>query len=391
MIIWSLLFCGSMLAAQSPDEEVYLMDLAVSKDTIQLSSPLNISQNEGYDNQPAFYDDGRVLFASTREGQTDIRVYSIAEGSHKWITGTPDGSEYSPLKIPGKEALSAIRLDRDGMQLLYTIDMRSGKSEVLLPDMKVGYHTWLTENILATSVLAENRMDLMVFDLSKGTHDTIERNVGRSLHSIPGKNRLSYIRKSSGNYELRSLDPSTGSSEIIVDMPVDVEDMCWLANGVALAGQGNRLLYFDPATDSTWQVATTLSDKNIHRITRLSSNKKSTKLAMVAERSPEFIVTQQLEAYNARDIDAFLATYSDAVQLYRFPGLLIAEGKEALRNQYNSLFAATPDLNCVIENRIVFGNKIIDEEYLTINGKNVRAVVIYEVENDQIARVTFIE
>jgi hypothetical protein len=112
---------------------------------------------------------------------------------------------------------------------------------------------------------------------------------------------------------------------------------------------------------------------------------------MVAERSPEFIVTQQLEAYNARDIDAFLATYSDAVQLYRFPGLLIAEGKEALRNQYNSLFAATPDLNCVIENRIVFGNKIIDEEYLTINGKNVRAVVIYEVENDQIARVTFIE
>ena len=104
----------------------------------------------------------------------------------------------------------------------------------------------------------------------------------------------------------------------------------------------------------------------------------------------EEIVQQQLDAYNARDIDGFLDTYSEAVELYDFPNKMTSQGKEKLKESYSGFFDATPDLHCEIIDRIVIGNKVIDEESITVNGDNFRAVVLYEVENDKIAKVTFL-
>ena len=106
---------------------------------------------------------------------------------------------------------------------------------------------------------------------------------------------------------------------------------------------------------------------------------------------PEAIVQKQLDAYNARDIDAFLATYTDDVALYNYPNTLRSEGQDAMREGYTGFFENTPDLHCEIINRIVIGNKVIDEEYITANGGNFSAVAVYEVENGKIAKVTFIQ
>jgi len=42
--------------------------------------------------------------------------------------------------------------------------------------------------------------------------------------------------------------------------------------------------------------------------------------------SPEAIVQAQIEAYNARDIDVFLATYAEDAQLFEHPAKLLANG-----------------------------------------------------------------
>ena len=44
--------------------------------------------------------------------------------------------------------------------------------------------------------------------------------------------------------------------------------------------------------------------------------------------TPESLDNQQLVAYNARDIDAFLSPYSDDVELYAFPDKLIGKGNK---------------------------------------------------------------
>lgn len=111
---------------------------------------------------------------------------------------------------------------------------------------------------------------------------------------------------------------------------------------------------------------------------------------LVAE-TPVALVQRQLNAYNFRNIDAFLEPYADDVELYNFPGQLDTKGKEKMREVYSSMFDKTPGLHCELVNRIVQGNVVIDKERVRFNGKMIEAVAIYQVENNKIRRVYFID
>ncbi|NNK76718.1 MAG: SnoaL-like domain-containing protein, partial [Maribacter sp.] len=106
--------------------------------------------------------------------------------------------------------------------------------------------------------------------------------------------------------------------------------------------------------------------------------------------NPEPIVQKQLDAYNDRNMEAFLSTYSDDVKVFDFPDKPRFEGKDQMRERYQSFFTDTPDLHCQIKTRMVIANKVIDEEFITANGNNFSAVAIYEVENGKIVKVTFL-
>jgi hypothetical protein len=105
---------------------------------------------------------------------------------------------------------------------------------------------------------------------------------------------------------------------------------------------------------------------------------------------PEVIVQKQLDAYNNRDLEGFLNTYSKTAKIYSYSGELRSEGTDAMRSGYADLFNSTPDLHCEILNRIVIGNTVIDEESITANGNIISAVLVYEVENDKIIKATII-
>ena len=383
-----LMICHGLMA--QPDTEVYLLDIDINNNDLVIDNQRNISNNPGYDNQPFFYDDTEVIFSSTRKDQTDIAAYNVNDKTISWLSDTPGGSEYSPTKIPGKKEISSIRLDKDGKQLLYRYKLKNGKSTPILEDLVVGYHTWFNKNIIVSFVLGDEA-SLVVSNLRKKTNYTVQKNPGRALHKIPGTQLISYISKENRIWEIRSLDPVSGATEKIVHTLPGVEDMCWLANGTMLMGKANQLYAYKPGTDSDWRLVHTFTDKHIYTITRLAVNVSSTMLALVAEASPEVTVDLQLEGYNKRDIDAFIATYADAIEIYNFPNQLLYKGKEQVREHYAAFFDATPGLHCEVKNRIVSGNKVIDEESLNINGRRISAVAIYEVSNGKIVKVTFIQ
>lgn len=387
-IVASLL--GATLLSAQPNTEVYLFDLSFQNGVPLLSNPKNISNNDGYDNQPSFWDDDTVLFASTRDDQTDVKRLNINEGStYEWLTNTPTGSEYSPLKIPGKNAFSAIRLDLDGLQRLYEYDLKTGES-IPITNLKIGYHVWVNKELLVATVLVENRMDLVVINLKDNSHYTVQKNVGRSLHKIPGTNRISYIDKSKKQWEIKSMDPVSGATNSITKTFENEEDICWLNENIIITGHEKSLLTFNVKNGVNWEPLITFDQEEINKISRIAINPSKTRLTFVAEDSPAKIVQKQLDAYNTRDIDAFLDTYSENVKLYNFPNQLFSEGKNAMETQYGSFFENTPDLHCTIKNRIVMGNKVIDEEVVTTNGSTFSAVAIYEVENGKIVKVTFL-
>ena len=78
-------------------------------------------------------------------------------------------------------------------------------------------------------------------------------------------------------------------------------------------------------------------------------------------RTPEQAAQAQLDAYNARDVDAFAYCYAVDVEVSRLPtGRVIARGREALRETYAKLFAAAPVLHCNLLHRLVHGRCVVD-------------------------------
>ncbi len=263
--------------------EVYLLDISSKNGRLELVNPRNISQNEGYDNQPSFVDNASIVFSSTRNKQTDIALYSLKNEKTTWITDTPVGSEYSPLKIPKKNALSAIRLDTNGLQRLYRYDIKTGKYTELLKDLKVGYHVWFDDNMLVCTVLVDDTMDLVVSDLKKKTTITVAKNVGRSLHKIPNTALVSYISKEDTDWSVKSLDPKTGTSNNLLTIGPQHEDMCWLSDGTILISDQQEILRFSPGKDRKRSVLYSFTEKGISSISRMAVSIDEKHMAVVVD------------------------------------------------------------------------------------------------------------
>lgn len=106
--------------------------------------------------------------------------------------------------------------------------------------------------------------------------------------------------------------------------------------------------------------------------------------------SPIQIVERQLQAYNQRDIEAFVRTYARDTKVYNFAGSIMFNGLGDLRRNYSELFKNI-GLHCRIEKRITMGNTVIDYEVISTNGPTFKAVAIYEVKEGLISRVSLLQ
>ena len=102
------------------------------------------------------------------------------------------------------------------------------------------------------------------------------------------------------------------------------------------------------------------------------------------------IVQRQLEAYNARDLERFAATYADTVRIFRMPATEPAiSGKAQLREVYRQRFSS-PSLHAEILARVVLGNKVVDHERVRgIREQPLEALAVYEVASNLIQTVWF--
>jgi hypothetical protein len=108
---------------------------------------------------------------------------------------------------------------------------------------------------------------------------------------------------------------------------------------------------------------------------------------------PEAVVQRQLDAYNARDIDALMATYAEDVQVFEHPATLLANGSQELRERQVVRFQE-PNLHALLVNRIVAGNLVIDHEHVTRTFPEgtgqLEMVAMYEVQDGKISRAWFV-
>jgi hypothetical protein len=107
----------------------------------------------------------------------------------------------------------------------------------------------------------------------------------------------------------------------------------------------------------------------------------------------ERVVQAQVEAYNRRDLDAFVAHFAPDTRLYAFPDSLLYAGRDTLRAVYGALFARAAGLRAEVTHRVVQGAYVLDREITRgLPGRGpLTGVAIYEVRDGLIRRVWFVD
>lgn len=118
-------------------------------------------------------------------------------------------------------------------------------------------------------------------------------------------------------------------------------------------------------------------------------NRQSPSLSL----SPESVVQRQLEAYNARDLDALMTTYAEDAEQFAYPTTLLARGATQIRERFRTRFEE-PNLHARLIQRLVLGNVVIDQEEITRTfpegAGRVELIALYEVRDGRISTARFI-
>ena len=278
--ILTLFLLCSVNSFSQADSEVILLELVSKGDSILLKNEQNISSNKGYDNQPSFYSKKLLVYASTRKNQTDVLQYNTSTQEKKWLTSTGYGSEYSPQKIMGDEALSAIRLDSSGLQRLYRYDLKEDASVPIHKSLKIGYHVWYKKDLLIATVLVADRMDLVYLNLKDGSEKILALDVGRSLHKIPKSNAISFISNKNNKSVLTYMDMNTFSTQTLFSFPEGVSDLCWLNEHSILFPNKNSIMLHQFKKNLTKEIYSFSSNL---ATTRMTVSPEQNMLAVVVE------------------------------------------------------------------------------------------------------------
>lgn len=277
---------GAPSAGQAPSTDIHLARLEIDGARIVLLEWTNATARDGYDNQPSFTPDGAaMLYTSERGGQTDTYRYELATGRRERVTATPE-SEYSPTAMPGGARFSAVRVEADSTQRLWSFRLDGGDPALVLPDIApVGYHAWVDEDRVALYVLG-SPPTLQLADRRTGGADTVAAEIGRSLQRVPGGRLVSFVDRSAEPWWLAMLDPERGAIRRLVATLEGSEDHAWTPGGIALMGSGSRLYAFDPTRDEAWRPVADLAEHGIGGITRIAVAPDGSRLAVVSTPAP---------------------------------------------------------------------------------------------------------
>ncbi len=283
LLLVTIIFASQLTFSQS-NSNIYVFDLAPAYEGLELLNVRNISNNEGYNNQPSFTSNETVVFAGNNNGQADISEYNLSSKIQKWVNQKTAGGEYSPQKFPAKEDYAAVRLDTDGLQRLYRYSTNNGTSTELIKDLQVAYFAFYNDQKILSTVLNGDKLDLVLIDLQKKSADTLFRNAGRSLQKVPQTNTMSYsLVNEEGNLDLYLLDMDNFENYFVTQLPIGIQDYVWLNDTQILIGSGNKLYMYDTLGDSEWTRVASLEEFGIKNISRMAISPNGKLLAVVGE------------------------------------------------------------------------------------------------------------
>lgn len=280
---------GTEVGGVQPSTDIVVFDVYPHREHVHVGSVVSVTDREGYDNQPFFVDEDRLLFSSIREDdQADVYRFDLVTEDLEQVTSTPE-SEYSPHLTPDGGAISVVRVALDGVgQSLYRMALDGEEATDLLPGLDdIGYHAWAGPDRVALFRVGEPS-SLYLATPSTGEVRHIADHVGRSLQSIPGTRAVSFVDQSDPErWLVRRLDGESGEVETVVDTPPGSVDHAWMSSSTLIMGhEGALYRYSVGEREGVWIPLVDLRSY-IGPFSRIAVSPSGLRIAVVSEASPD--------------------------------------------------------------------------------------------------------
>ena len=274
--------------------DLWLATLSYDADGVPtLEGGRNVTRRAGYDNQPRFLPDGSILYTRGVGDRTDIWRYDPAADAHAAVTETADQSEYSATPTPDGTGFSAIVVEPDSLQRLWRFDLDGSNGAPVFEDIApVGYHAWITPEVVGMFVLGSPATLQVGLAGAAGPGEVVDEDIGRSLNRIPGLRAITYPVRSDQGWEVRVVMVLDGLAEPMALATIPSQDHAWGGGNRILYGEGHRLMAMDvtPAlldgaggSPSQPSVVGALPDSTMS-ISRLAVSDDGTSIVLVVDR-----------------------------------------------------------------------------------------------------------
>jgi len=233
LVVFVGVLLGGLSAAhaQVPDSDIWVAEVLVRGQTLDLGKPVNLTHRAGYDNQPCFLPDSQSFLytAGGTEGGTDIYRCSLATRTVTRVTLTPE-SEYSPTPVGSPASgFCTVRVEADSTQRLWRFDMDGKNPALVMTDVdSVGYFVWIDDTHLA--------------DVVSQAQTIVARDIGRSLQRIPGTGDIVFTTPvGEDRFRFMLLKNGSHAGEPLIDAVGDGQDAVWLAPDTMLHSSGTTI------------------------------------------------------------------------------------------------------------------------------------------------------
>jgi len=108
--------------------------------------------------------------------------------------------------------------------------------------------------------------------------------------------------------------------------------------------------------------------------------------------SREALLDRLMERYNAQDVDAYAAMFTEDGCEGGYRGEVVRQGRDGIREGYRKVFAEFPQNRATVLEKFVYGDQIVVREHVARSpeAEPFEVMAIYSFKGDLIDRVEFI-
>jgi ketosteroid isomerase-like protein len=352
-LIFLIVVSAVTLHAQINDSEVWVGSLDMSGGRFFVSNPVNISKHPGYDNQPAFFSDGKLVFTS-QIAVLDETGHAVQAVIHDFAKGkstpVPGALGFSPTPA----ADGSLMLLREGHVVLHD---SSGRESQLTETTDAGYFTRFDEQTWVLYMNDKQRR-IVMYDPKTKALETMALGSMTAPFRIPGKRAVSFVAVEpfpapADNAPPRklflrqlNLDDHHVTTLASISFPTSGSHV-WTSRGTLLMASGHAIYEWNPTKPDDWPIAATFDDPELQGLTRIAISPRGDRIALVSTPRDETIIRDSRAASNqalaAHNAAAFAQVLKDDATVISASGKVV-QGRAAMQKEIESRWSAQPDL-----------------------------------------------